>query len=168
MSTMAEPRPDIDHVEKDASHSVADSDDIRGADFTVDESDIPKGYFRSLPFRGSMLALGIGFACGVGGFAFVAPIFSYINADIGPDPSLTWVALTYTLTTGVCLILVGRLSDLFGRGWFMIGGACLGTLSTIVCATAKDIPAIIAGETLVGLGASCQISFACKSALPFT
>lgn len=164
---MAEPKPDIDYVEKDASRSLADSDDIRGADFTVDESDLPKGYFRSLPFLGSMLALGISFACGVGGFAFAAPILSYINEDIGPDPNLTWVALTYTLTTGVCLILVGRLSDLFGRRWFMIGGACLGTLGTIVCATAKDIPALIAGETLVGLGASCQISFACKPRTSF-
>ena len=162
---MSEPKPAIDHVEKDASNSLADSDDIRGADFTVDESDLAKGYFHSLPFLGSMLALGISFACGVGGFAFAAPILSYINGDIGPDPNLTWVALTYTLTTGVCLILVGRLSDLFGRRWFMIGGAFLGTLGTIVCATAKDIPALIAGETLVGLGASCQISFACKSAI---
>ncbi|CAK7221714.1 hypothetical protein SEUCBS140593_004659 [Sporothrix eucalyptigena] len=169
---MAEPNPDIDFVEKDYDienainnashhpHSVADSDDIKGADFTVDEADLPTGYFRSLAFLGSMLAIGVSFACGVGGFAFAAPILSYIDADIGPDPNLTWVALTYTLTTGVCLILVGRLSDLFGRRWFMIGGACLGTLGTIVCATAKNIPALIAGETLIGLGASAQISFA--------
>lgn len=115
---MAEPKPDTDlvekdgekDIEKDVARSMAESDDIKGTDFTVDGSDLPKGYFRSLPFLGSMLAIGISFACGVGGFAFAAPILSYINADIGPDPNLTWVALTYTLTTGVCLILVGRRS----------------------------------------------------------
>ncbi len=97
----------IDHVEKNLARTISDSEDVKGADFTVDESDLPKGYFVSLPFLGSMLAIGISFACGVGGFAFAAPILSYINADIGPDPNLLWVALTYTLTTGVCLILVG-------------------------------------------------------------
>ncbi|CAK7234355.1 hypothetical protein SCUCBS95973_008907 [Sporothrix curviconia] len=79
---------------------VAESDDIKDADFTVDEADLPMGYFRSPPFLGSMLAIGVSFACGVGGFAFAAPILSYIDADIGPYPNLTWVALTYTLTTG--------------------------------------------------------------------
>jgi hypothetical protein len=44
----------------------------------------------------------------------------------------------------------------------MIGGSVLGLLGSIVGATAKDIPALIAAETLIGLGASAQISFACK------
>lgn len=38
-----------------------------------------------------------------------------INADIGPDANLTWVSLVYTLTLAVGLLLVGRLSDLFGQ-----------------------------------------------------
>ncbi|PGH26769.1 hypothetical protein AJ80_01533 [Polytolypa hystricis UAMH7299] len=153
-------KPDNNHVEKISSTLDPDSVDTKGRDFTVDGADLPRGYFRSTSFLGSMLAIGVSFACGVGGFAFVAPILSHIDADIGPDPNLTWVALTYTLTTGVCLVLVGRVSDLFGRRWFMIGGNCLGTIGSIVCATAQNMPAMIAGETLIGLGASTQISFA--------
>jgi Na+/melibiose symporter-like transporter len=145
------------HLEK-----ISTIEDVKGHDFKIDTADLPKGYFRSATFVGSMFAIGVSFACGVAGFAFAAPILGFINADIGPDPNLTWVALTYTLTTGICLILVGRLSDLFGRRWFMIGGSFLGLLGSIVCATAKDINAMIAGETLIGLGASAQISFACK------
>lgn len=37
-----------------------------------------------------------------------------INADIGPNANVTWVSLVYTLTLAIGLLLVGRLSDLFG------------------------------------------------------
>ena len=43
-----------------------------------------------------------------------APELTVINADIGPDPNVTWVSLVYTLTLAVGLLLVGRLNDLFG------------------------------------------------------
>jgi hypothetical protein len=92
-----------EHIARDDA-----SDDVLGHDFTVDEAQLPKGYFRSPLFIGSMLAISLSFACGVGGFALIAPILGIINADIGPDPNLIWTALTYTTTTGVCLILVGR------------------------------------------------------------
>jgi MFS family permease len=61
----------------------------------------------------------------VAGFALAAPILGVINADIGPSPYLTWVALAYTLPVAIGLLLVGRLSDLFGRRWFFILGSVL-------------------------------------------
>lgn len=70
------------HVEDTASSDVRE--DVKGRDFTVVESEIPPGYFRSLSFVGSMFAIGSAFGCGVAGFTFAAPILSYINADIGP------------------------------------------------------------------------------------
>jgi hypothetical protein len=85
---------------------------IRG--FETSESSLPKGYFRSPFFVGTMFATGLGLAAGVGGFALAAPELARINADIGPNGNLTWVSLVYTLTLAVGLLLVGRLSDLFG------------------------------------------------------
>lgn len=67
-----------------------------GRDFTVDDSALPDGYFRSKYFLGSMLAIGLSLSCGVAGFSFIAPLLGFVNADIGPSPYLTWVALTYT------------------------------------------------------------------------
>lgn len=61
-----------------------------------------------------VFAIGASFGCGVGGFGLAAPVLSFINADIGPDLNLSWVALSYLLTNSVGLMLVGRLSDLFG------------------------------------------------------
>jgi hypothetical protein len=158
----------VSHHEGNSSPAAQDftkvmtEDDIRGHDFAIDESNLPKGYFRSATFIGSMLSIGLSFGCGVGGFAFVAPILGVINADLGPDPNLVWVALAYTLTSAVFLMITGRLTDLFGRRWFMIGGNVLGLIGCIVCATAKNINALIAGETLIGLGASAQLCFACE------
>ncbi|KAF2817406.1 MFS general substrate transporter [Mytilinidion resinicola] len=141
---------------------LSHEEELRGRDFTISENDLPRGYFRSASFLGSMFAIGLSFGCGVGGFTLVAPILGFIDADIGPDPNLTWVAISYLLTNSVGLMLVGRLSDLFGRRWFFIGGNILATLGCIVAATAPNIPALIAGETLIGLGAASQLSYACR------
>jgi hypothetical protein len=67
-------------------HAIENAiDEVIGRDFTVTNTEIPKGYFRSFDFLGSMFAIGLAFGCGVGGFTLAAPILTIINADIGPD-----------------------------------------------------------------------------------
>lgn len=128
--------------------------------FTADESTLSKSYFYSPSFIGTMAATGLGLAAAVGGFGLAAPNLTLINNDIGPDPNIPWVLLVYTLTLAVGLLLVGRLSDLFGRRWFFIGSAALALIGCIVCATAQSVGALIGGTTLIGLAASGQQSFA--------
>ena len=70
----------------------------------------PEGHFTSPTFLGSMLAIGLRLACGVGGFGLAAPILAPIDQDIGPDPNVVWVALVYTLITAVGMTIVGRLT----------------------------------------------------------
>jgi MFS family permease len=55
-----------------------------------------------------------------------------------------------------------RDADHQGRRWFFIGGNALATIGCVVAAVAPNIPALIAGETLIGLGAASQLSYACK------
>jgi MFS family permease len=43
-------------------------------------------------------------------------------------------------------LIVGRLSDIFGRRYFMIGGAALGCIGAIICATAKSVPVLVSVE----------------------
>jgi len=38
-----------------------------------------------------------------------------INEDIGPSPNIGWVATVWTLGSSIGFLLVGRLSDIFGR-----------------------------------------------------
>jgi hypothetical protein len=102
----------IEVVDDPSSHRNVhnDHDDVTGKHFSVDEINLPDGYFKSLYFWGSMVSVGLSVACGVAGFSLVAPILSFINPDIGPSPNINWVALTYTLTGSVGLMLVGRLT----------------------------------------------------------
>lgn len=155
----------LEVVSDDTSHRhhghqyAADEDHVTGKVFSIDDVDLPAGYYRSFHFWGSMIAIGLSLACGVAGFSFIAPVLAFINEDIGPSPNLTWVALSYTLSEAVALMLVGRLSDIFGRRWFFIGGTVIALLGSIVCAVSPNIPCLIAGETLIGLGSSAQICF---------
>ncbi len=128
--------------------------------FVTDSAALPKGYYRSMSFVGSMIAVGLGLMAAVGGFAFPAPILAEINQDVGPNASYVWIGLVYTLTLAIGLLLVGRLSDLFGRRWFFIGASFFALLGCIVCATAQNIPTLIGGTTLIGLGSSGQQQFA--------
>lgn len=56
-------------------------------------------------------------------------------------------------------LIVGRLSDIFGRRWFFIIGNLLSLIGSIVAATAKHPDAIIGGTVLSGLAGSVQLSF---------
>jgi MFS family permease len=97
-----------------------------------------------------MTAICLGLFAGVSGFAYAAPILTIINNDIGPDPNIVWVALVYTLTSAVCITLVGRVSDIFGRRYMFIGGAVVATIGSIVCSRASSVPMMIGGMTLIG------------------
>ncbi|PGH00780.1 hypothetical protein AJ80_09119 [Polytolypa hystricis UAMH7299] len=144
-------------VEKVDLGKVDDSSGVGG--FATEEDALPEGYFSSSFFVGSMFAIGMGLLAAVSGFGYAAPILGIIDADIGPDPNAVWISLSYTLTVAVALAIVGRTSDIFGRRWIFIGGAALGLIGSIVCATATSVPALIGGTTLIGLASSTQLSY---------
>lgn len=109
-------------------------------------------------FLGTFFALGLGFLAGVSGFAYIAPVLSIINADIGPDPNITWVALVHPVALSVALTIVGRMTDIFGRRWFFIGAAGLAAVASIISACAQSVPMLIAGATIKAVAASGQLS----------
>lgn len=94
--------------------TLTEEDELHG--FQTDLEHLPPGYYRSAFFLGTMFAVGFGLCAAVGGFGLAAPALSLINSEIGPDPNINWVSFVYTLTLSIALLLVGRLSDLFGYG----------------------------------------------------
>ncbi|KAF2663016.1 MFS general substrate transporter [Lophiostoma macrostomum CBS 122681] len=87
---------------------------------------------------------------------------SYINADLGPDPNYTWITVSWTLCASFVISVSGRLSDIFGRRYFMICGACISFIGTIVGATGKSINQMIVCGVLFGLGSGFQeMGYAC-------
>lgn len=72
--------------------------------FTTDESNLPKGYYYGPYFLGTFVAMGLGFWAGVSGFGYAAPVLSIINADIGPDPNIQWVALIHPVALSIGMV----------------------------------------------------------------
>ena len=128
--------------------------------FAADAQELPKGYFSSINFLGTFFAVGFNLMASTGGFALIAPVLLQIDAAVGPSPNIIWMALVYTLGLAIGLTLVGRVTDIFGRRWFFIGGTALGCIGAIVCSTAKTLPVLIGGQTLIGLSACTGYSYA--------
>ncbi|KAI9812933.1 MAG: hypothetical protein M1827_004451 [Pycnora praestabilis] len=121
--------------------------------------DMPRGYYLSASFIGTVVAVGIANMCCYLGFVLPANLLSIINEDLGPSPTYVWISLVWTLCISITYTLLGRLSDIFGRRWFFIGGNVVGLVGTIIAGTAKNINTIIGGTSLIGIAAAVQLSF---------
>lgn len=116
-------------------------------------------YFTSSKFIGSMLAIGFSIASGAGTFSLPAAILSSINADIGPDKNIVWVSYMGVLGLAVGLPLVARLSDIFGRRWYYLGGNFFMLVGALVCATAKTVPTLVGGTVILSVASGAAFSF---------
>jgi MFS family permease len=139
-------------------------------------STIPSGYYTSATFLGSTLvrsfhrnawsiankhqAIAVGCISGYGGWLLAASSLETINQDLGPSPNALWMPLANTLANAVGMILFGRLSDIFGRRWFMITSTLIVLIGSIAAATTRSIDGIIAANALIGLGSAALLSYA--------
>ncbi|CEJ91135.1 hypothetical protein VHEMI06868 [[Torrubiella] hemipterigena] len=116
-------------------------------------------YFLSRNFIGSLAAIGLASMAAIGGFSLIAPVLGNIDASIGPDQSIVWVSLSNNLTQAIGLTIAGRLSDIFGRWYFQIGGALLALVGCILAVTAVNVRMLIGANVLIGIGSATQVSF---------
>ncbi|KAJ2904407.1 putative trichothecene efflux pump protein [Zalerion maritima] len=87
---------------------------------------------------------------------------SYINADLGPDPNYPWITVVWQLGAAIIVSVGGRLSDIFGRRYFMITGAVISIVGCLVGANGKSINMMIASGALFGIGSGFQeMCYAC-------
>lgn len=80
-------------------------------------------------------------------------ILSFINAELGPEPTYTWITISWNLGGAIFVTIGGRLSDLFGRRWFFLTGAATLIVGSIVGATGQSIGQMIASGAIFGSGA---------------
>jgi len=91
-----------------------------------------------------------------------ATTLPYINAELGPDPNSTWITLTWTLGAAIIVSIGGRLSDIFGRRYFMMTGALISICGTLVGANGRNINQMIVSGALFGIGSGFQeLCYAC-------
>ncbi|ETN39002.1 uncharacterized protein HMPREF1541_07044 [Cyphellophora europaea CBS 101466] len=91
-----------------------------------------------------------------------AVAIGYINAELGPSPNYAWINITWSLGAAILVSVGGRLSDIFGRRYFMLCGAIISFVGTIVGATGQSIAQMIVSGVLFGIGSGFQeMGFAC-------
>lgn len=133
---------DNDHIEalaKDRSYDDPSFIDHRADDDRAEEAKgrnadkFEKKYWLSVNYIGTLFAIGMAFMGGIGGrlrlstcgrvltvtsgYGLIAPVLSDINADIGPSPNINWIPLVNLCGGAVFFLMVGQLSDIFGRRW---------------------------------------------------
>ncbi|KAF2733064.1 fungal trichothecene efflux pump [Polyplosphaeria fusca] len=144
----------VKKVHADGTVDLVDAHAIGGA-----AENMPKGYYWSLNFIGTVIAVCCGSICAYLGWVLPANTLALINADIGPSKDLNWVATIWTIGSAIGFLLVGRLSDIFGRKWMVMGTSILGLAGCIVGGTAKNIDTLIGANLMNGLAAAGQLSF---------
>lgn len=69
----------------------------------------------------------------------------------------TWAVTSYTLASTTMIPIVGKLSDQFGRKWFLITGTVIFLLGSVLAGASQTMNQFIAFRALQGLGAGIGI-----------
>lgn len=96
-------------------------------------------YLRDLPKRQKMTVFaGVLLALLLGALdqTIVGPAMPNIVTELGGMELLAWVFTIYSLTSTIAVPIVGKLSDLYGRKWFYVGGISIFLFGSILCGAA--------------------------------
>src|SRR3984957_133528 len=59
-----------------------------------------------------------------------------IIAQLNGFDRYPWVATAYLLTSTICVPIFAKLSDIYGRKWFFLGGSALFVIASALCGAA--------------------------------
>ncbi len=102
--------------------------------------------------RNVFLGLMLGMFLSAVNQTIVATALPTIGRDLGNVESLSWVIISYLLSSTVVSPLYGKLSDIYGRRSTMLVALAIFIAGSAVSAAARDIGVLIAGRTLQGIG----------------
>ena len=82
----------------------------------------------------------------------VGPALPQIVADLGGMDHYSWVATAAMLVSAVVVPIVGKLSDLYGRKSFYLGGLAVFLVGSVVSGLAPNFWVLVAGRAIQGAG----------------
>jgi MFS transporter, DHA2 family, methylenomycin A resistance protein len=96
------------------------------------------------------------------GYFFVLLDVTVVNvalANMGSDlgtsrDGLQWVVDGYALVLASLMLSAGDVADLIGRRRVFVAGLLAFGVSSVICAVAPDVPVLVAGRALQGIGAA--------------
>lgn len=83
----------------------------------------------------------------------VGPALPQIIKQFQGTDRYSWVTTAYLLTSTIAIPVVGKCSDQFGRKWFLLGGASLFLVGSLLCGTSSTMDQLIGFRAIQGLGA---------------
>jgi EmrB/QacA subfamily drug resistance transporter len=127
---------------------------------TQDNQALPLG-LSSLPrkqiiitFAGVMLAMFLGAL----DQTVVGTAMPRIISDLGGFSQYTWITTAYIITSAVAVPITGKLTDIYGRKYFYIGGIGLFILASIMCGLSNTMNLIIIFRGIQGIGAGIMMA----------
>ena len=83
----------------------------------------------------------------------ILPSFPSMGAELGISSREMGLTLSYFFVAfAVGQLLVGPLSDRYGRKWLVIGGLLIFSLGSLLCAYASNLETLLAGRVVQALG----------------
>ncbi|MFD3447948.1 MDR family MFS transporter [Microbacteriaceae bacterium 4G12] len=90
----------------------------------------------------------------------VATAMATIVGDLGGFDKFVWVTSAYMVATMAGMPIFGKLSDMYGRKRFFVGGLALFLLGSMLCGTATSIEQLSAYRALQGIGGGALMPIA--------
>ena len=81
-----------------------------------------------------------------------------IIADLQGFDHYAWVTTAYLLTSTATVPIVGKLSDIYGRKLFLVGGSVLFIAASALCGLSQDLTQLIVFRGLQGIGGGILMS----------
>jgi EmrB/QacA subfamily drug resistance transporter len=116
---------------------------------------------RSLPKRQVIITfVGVMLAMFLGSLdqTVVGTAMPRIISDLGGFSHYTWVTTAYIITSAVTIPIIGKLTDMYGRKYFYIGGLILFILASILCGLSNTMNQIIIFRGIQGIGAGVMMA----------
>lgn len=76
-----------------------------------------------------------------------------IIADLEGFERYAWVTTAYLLASTAMIPVIGKLGDVYGRKWFIVGGVVVFLIGSALCGAAWGMPELIIFRGIQGLGA---------------
>lgn len=90
--------------------------------------------------------------------SIVATAVPRIVADLQGFHLLPWIFTMYVLTSTIVIPPIGKMTDMFGRKYFLLAGVAIFVASSAACGAAPSMEALIAARAVQGIGSGIIVA----------
>ncbi|GAA4530233.1 MDR family MFS transporter [Brachybacterium paraconglomeratum] len=121
---------------------------------TPPSSAAPAPAFTGLDRQGKLVFVGLMLGMFVASLSqtIVGPAMPRIVGELGGIEHYSWIATAAMLVSAVSVPVVGKLSDLYGRRWFYLGGLAIFMIGSILAGMAQGFWFLVFARAVQGLG----------------